>query len=167
MFYWMRLFETTAYYVKLITQTIWDCKDFMLMVLIIMIAFACFFFMINLNQAGKDLYIPDYIGHGMLDAFIAAYFICLGEFSYDNFSAGQGFEEKYFVWGMFLLASFMCCVVFMNMLIAIMGDTFGAVQEAQEENGLLEQLMLINDFLWLIDIEEKYKNNKYLIRIST
>jgi hypothetical protein len=49
MFYWMRLFSTTAYYVKLITSTIWDCKDFMLMVLIIMVAFASFFYMINLN----------------------------------------------------------------------------------------------------------------------
>jgi hypothetical protein len=63
----------------------------------------------------------------MLNALIAAYFICLGEFSYDNYSKGQGASEKYFVWGMFCLATFMCCVVFMNMLIAIMGDTFGAV----------------------------------------
>jgi hypothetical protein len=27
--------------------------------------------------------------------------------------------------------------------------------------------MLINDFIWLIDIEEKFKNKRYLIRIST
>ena len=100
------------------------------MVLIIMIAFACFFFMINLNQNGKDMYVDDYIGHGFLDAMIASYFICLGEFGYDNYAAGQGSEEKYMVWGMFILGSFLCCIVFMNMLIAIMGDTFGAVQEA-------------------------------------
>ena len=33
-------------------------------------------------------------------------------------------------------------------------------------NGLVEQLALINDFIWLIDIEKKYKGSKYLIRVT-
>ena len=47
MFYWMRLFESTAYYVKLIVQTIADCMTFMLMILIILLAFGNFFMIIN------------------------------------------------------------------------------------------------------------------------
>ena len=42
-FYWCRLFSNLAYYVKLIQQTIGDSLDFMLMVLIILIAFGAFF----------------------------------------------------------------------------------------------------------------------------
>jgi hypothetical protein len=54
MFYWMRLFESTAYYVKLIVQTISDCMTFMLMILIILLAFANFFLIINLNMMDRD-----------------------------------------------------------------------------------------------------------------
>ena len=37
---------------------------------------------------------------------------------------------------MFLLATFVNSILFMNMLIAIMGETFGAVTENEEANGL-------------------------------
>lgn len=46
-FYWMRLFSSLAYYVKLIQQTVVDSAHFMLMVLIIILAFANFFFVVQ------------------------------------------------------------------------------------------------------------------------
>lgn len=49
-FYWMRLFNAYAYYVKLIQQTLSDSLLFMVMVAIIMFAFANFFLVINKNQ---------------------------------------------------------------------------------------------------------------------
>jgi hypothetical protein len=39
---------------------------------------------------------------------------------------------------MFLLATFIIAVVFMNMLIAIMGETFGQVLETSVESGIRE-----------------------------
>jgi hypothetical protein len=59
----------------------------------------------------------------------------LGEFAYDSYSAGP---NKGSAWLMFLLATFITCVVFMNMLIAIMGETFGEVTEKSEQSGLNE-----------------------------
>ena len=52
---------------------------------------------------------------------------------------------------MFLLATFIIAVVFMNMLIAIMGETFGQVQETSVESGLRERVVLIADHAWLLD----------------
>ena len=49
MFYWMRLFSSTAKYVNLIMCTISDLIFFMIMVLIIILTFANFFFIININ----------------------------------------------------------------------------------------------------------------------
>jgi hypothetical protein len=49
-FYWMRLFPSLAYYVKLISQTILDSMSFSLLVFIILISFANFFFIINQNN---------------------------------------------------------------------------------------------------------------------
>ena len=46
-FYWMRLFSSLAYYVKLIQQTISDSMPFMLMVAIIIFSFANFYYVID------------------------------------------------------------------------------------------------------------------------
>jgi hypothetical protein len=70
LFYWMRLFKVTAYFITLITQTIIDIKVFMIMLTILLIAFATFFSIINKNTPGyyKDSdngafhYVDDYVG---------------------------------------------------------------------------------------------------------
>ena len=67
----------------------------------------------------------EYVKNGYVDAFIASYFMLLGEFNYDNY--GYGTYKKWAIWCGFILGTFLCCVVFMNMLIAIMGETFGNV----------------------------------------
>lgn len=46
-FYWFRLFPEYAYYVKLITQTIFDSANFSILVMIIMIAFGNFLMVAN------------------------------------------------------------------------------------------------------------------------
>ena len=166
MFYWMRLFESTAYYVKLIQQTIADCMTFMLMILIILLAFANFFLIINLNMEGREdgaVYVNSYTGVAKIDALISAYFMGLGEFAYDGYSVGP---SSFSAWTMFLMATFITCVVFMNMLIAIMGETFGAVTEKAEQSGLNEQINLINDHVWLLNLKKLFKNQRYLIRVS-
>jgi hypothetical protein len=59
----------------------------------------------------------------------------LGNFSTSRFRVGP---SKYAVMFMFLMSTFFVSVVFMNMLIAIMSDTFAQVLEGEEENGLRE-----------------------------
>jgi hypothetical protein len=86
MFYWMRLFESTAYYVTLIVQTISDRMTFMLMIVIILLAFGNFFMIINQNMKGRPdgaVYITEYLGIRPVDALISAYFMGLGDFAYD------------------------------------------------------------------------------------
>ena len=116
-----------------------------MMLILIICAYANFFFIVNLNtpsnpnfvkQHDEDLdfedeytYINPKVGIKVVDALIAAYLMGLGDFVYDNYIYGH---SSVLVWIFFLTATFIICVVFMNMLIAIMGDTFGSVQELQE-----------------------------------
>jgi hypothetical protein len=67
---------------------------------------------------------------------------------------------------MFLIATFLTCVIFMSMLIAIMGETFGDVTRNAEQNILKEQISLINDHIWLLDLKKTFKNQKYLIIVK-
>ena len=88
------------------------------MVVIIIITFATFFFIINVNAVNAGLnYVPDYGLSSIINALVSTYFITIGEFSYDSFSSGPNITS---CWMMFTLATFFNCVVFMNMLVAIM-----------------------------------------------
>jgi hypothetical protein len=51
-FYWMRLFSSLAYYVKLIQATLYDSLPFMVMVALIIFAFGNYFYVINNNLEG-------------------------------------------------------------------------------------------------------------------
>ena len=62
----------------------------------------------------------------VLDSLIAIYLLTLGEFDIDG-TITKGRNIK-IAWIMFVIATFMICVVFMNMLIAIMGNTFENVE---------------------------------------
>ena len=67
---------------------------------------------------------------------------------------------------MFILGTFMVSVVFMNMLIAIMSDTFADVESNEEINTLKEQISMISDYEWLVDLQKTFKNQKYVIRVA-
>lgn len=128
-FYWMRLFSALAYYVKLIQQTFADSFNFMLMVFIIINAFANYYYVISKNQELHNApnYYDNYANSSKLDVLISVYMLgALGDFDSTIYRVGF---DKYAASFMFYLATFVIAVVFMNMLIAIMGETFGSVTE--------------------------------------
>jgi hypothetical protein len=123
----------------------------MVMVLIVILAFASYFFVINNNLYFSDLrndddepyvYYESYYG-SVGDALVSIYLMgALGDFDSGLYTEGS---DKYAAFTMFLLATFIIAVVFMNMLIAIMGETFGQVLETAVESGIREQVVLIAD----------------------
>lgn len=88
-FYWMRLFSSLAYYVKLIQDTIAESGAFMLMVAIIICSFANLFFVINLNLGPDADYYKPYFGESSeaIDSIVSVYMLgALGDFESDDFS---------------------------------------------------------------------------------
>lgn len=70
------------------------------------------------------------------------------------------------IWCTFLSGTILLLVVFMNMLIAIMGDTFGAVGAIQEQSALQEQVSLMKDFVTRLQPYKIFENKRYIIRLS-
>jgi len=86
----------------------------------------------------------------------------LGDFESPVYREGW---DRHAATAMFLLATFFISVVFMNMLIAIRGETVGTGTEEAEQSGLQEQVVLIADFSWLVDLKKAFKGQKYIIRV--
>ena len=55
----------------------------------------------------------------------------------------------------FILATFLIQIVFLNMLIAIMGDTFSKVTENKDNNARKTKLEIMGDYIDLIDRDEE------------
>ena len=89
--------------------------------------------------------------------------IGLGEFPTHNYNK----QNRVLVWTLFLIATFLLQIVFMNMLIAIMSDTYSRMQEVIDQSRLFETVQMIADHHWLIDLEETYKESRYVVFVET
>jgi len=138
----------------------------MVMVLIIVLAFANYFYVANLNleySGTGGSYYSEYFDNSVVDIVVSIYMLgALADFDSTRYNEGPDKNTASF---MFLVATFIICVVFMNMLIAIMGETFGQVSEASVESGIREQVVLISDHAWLLDLQKIFKGKKYVIRV--
>ena len=110
-----------------------DVRVFLIMLTIIILAFANFFYILNANtpaneqnekqlqEDGDFSYLEAHTGNGIFDAIIGVFLISLGEFNFSGYAKGP---DRMICWAFFLLAIYLLLLVFMNMLIAIMGETF-------------------------------------------
>lgn len=96
------------------------------MVAIILISFGSFLYVSNrILDDTKNSQLGEYFGNEVVDSVVSVYMLgALGDFDTGRYKHGNG---KHIVMFMFILATFVVSVIFMNMLIAIMGDTFGQV----------------------------------------
>ena len=63
----------------------------------------------------------------------------------DDFGSDSSEGGKAYIWIVFVLATLLTQVVFFNMLIAIMGDSFERVMENREVNATKMKLNFMND----------------------
>ena len=74
------------------------------------------------------------------------YKLTLGDFS-TKYYLGMNTEV---LWIVFFAATFLLQITFLNMLIAIMGDTFSHVMDNKEESSMKERVSILADFRLLL-----------------
>ena len=122
----MRLFRPFSAFIRMISEIFKDIRVFLVMLLISLAAFANIIFVLNLNRENATKAEPIYEGYlnfQPMDAFIHAYLTGLGDFGMDTYSE----EDATLVWIMFVLATIIVQIIFMNLLIAIMGESFARI----------------------------------------
>ena len=85
-FDWMRLFEGTAIYVKLVKSTLVGIGYFMLLFVTSLFMFGVPMVILNKNRWEDELLIEKTFDFEPADMFINQYLMALGEFNLDNFA---------------------------------------------------------------------------------
>ena len=138
MFYWMSLFEEPAYFVVQLYKTLFAVKGFVILFFIVLLSFATYFFVLQLNlrdggwvedeDSGESFnYVESSVGNSYMDAILSMYLLSLGEFnSLDGYSGGFNVRSA---WGMFIFATIILLLLFLNMVIAVMSEPYEEVKE--------------------------------------
>jgi len=68
-FDWLRLFEKTSFYIRLITETFYDIGYFVIIFMVALSAIGCAMFMLQLNQAeGASPVVENVFNHYFIDS---------------------------------------------------------------------------------------------------
>lgn len=110
--------------------------------------FGTAFYLMNMNRNKDESVITKITEFWVIDAFENQYELGLGEFKNDQFNKSD-YALLFYV--LFFFATFFIQIVFLNMLIAIMGDTFDRVTEERFYNSRLTKLQIMADYVDFID----------------
>jgi len=158
--FWLRLFDNTAQYVSLVLRTVGAIFSFMIVMIMMMFAFGTATYILQLNRiyggSGEDELLFRYQAGDYMyySSIINQYLIVLGDFEGMNLNnkneVGEAMATIFFT-----LSTFLSQITILNMLIAIMGDTFSKHTEEQDVKSKQQKLLLLSEY---IDIVEFYQN---------
>jgi len=158
MLYFMQLIDAIAPLVKIIFLILIDIGWFLLIFIIIMFGFATSFYLLGLSQRDlePDVDPPPYAaGYG--DALWHVYLLALGEFDLEAYEIGGSAYMTGILMVYFAMASFLLLIHLLNMLIAIMGETFAANHEIRHQQQVKSHLQFVIENQWIDPIKGKDK----------
>ena len=158
LFYFMRIFNSTAYLVRMIIEIVKDMKNFVWVLMIATMAFANAYYILGRNSSPDD---GNLAGNVITDAFIFSYQMGIGNFQTDGFNT----VDREILWIFFMINTLLVFVVLLNLVISIMGDTFDRVQETQELSKLRELTQMIKENEFIFSREKYFRKIKYIVAI--
>ena len=173
-YYTWLLHHQTAFYVKLLIETIYDLRYFLVFYIMIIVTFSSTygvmdqryrqdFVAVEDGLEKPNTIVQDLSNNRAFDAFLQVWALGLGDFELDQFS-GKHNNVPFYV---FIAASFLTNIVFLNMMIAIMSDTFTRLTEKKERNGLKLKTKIYADFITMIEsFSKKETYDKFLFIVT-
>jgi len=121
--YFLRIFKDTGYLIRMIIEVVADMRFFLLILFVSQIAFGNAIYMISMANSPDKQFIGSWV-----ESFLFSYLIALGDWDTSQF----GEKALVAVWVLFFLNTLFSTVVMLNLLISIIGDTYGKVKENSE-----------------------------------
>lgn len=119
--YFLRIFKTTGYLIRMIIEVIFDMKVFFIVLVIVLCAFGDAFLSLSNGNASDELH---FAGHSFAEALLYSYRMSLGDFQLDSFNDSA---NSLTAWIFFLLSTILVMIVMLNLLIAIISESFDKI----------------------------------------
>lgn len=173
LFFWLRLFDFTAQYIDLITTTLRDISKFVVVLFIVVVSFTTGFYILQINRVVNDyngledpLFPYDEETNIFYESFMFQYKLLLGDFENISFKrsytglqdsmASAVMFENLLISVYFIATTFFTQITILNMLIAIMSETYQKHSQGLSELGKRQKLKLMAEYLMIVDIYTKY-----------
>ena len=134
--YFLRSWKRTGALIRLLTEVIKDMLTFLFILLIAVLAFGDAFYSLSNSRPKEERFTTGYV-----HALITTYLIGLGEFELSDYG------ENNLARVLFTLCTIFNCVVMLNLLIAIISDTYAQVMATENEQAMRERANIITDVL--------------------
>jgi len=132
--YYLRTQKQFGYLIRMITQVIKDMIPFLIVMLVLIIAFSESIYSIDNNKFSEEHTFGTYF-----DALTFVFFNAMGELNM------EGFEKDALAWTLFFLCAMINLIVMLNLLIAIISETYDKVASTQDEYALKEKAGVVAD----------------------
>lgn len=156
-FYYLRIFFETGYLVRMIIEIVIDMQNFVVVLLMAIMAFANSYYILGRNAADTN-----FAGNDVSDAFIYSWNTGLGNTSTSGFAT----KDEEVLWVIYVVNLIIVPVMLLNFVVAIMGDTFAKVKQSQEFRTLQEITQMMQENQFLFSRKRAYKNAKYILVIE-
>ena len=118
----------------MIEEVLSETVPFMVAFFVLIIAFSDSFYILSDNKKKEDRYIPNFFS-----AIFMTYTSALGDLETDDY----GYD--FIAWTLFLLCTIFNLIVMLNLLIAIISDTYTRVNSTKEKVALKQRADMILD----------------------
>ena len=156
--YFLRIFKSFGYYIRTIIEVIKDMRYFLMMLLLTFTAFGDSIRQISTSNSENK----DFIGGSFFTGISFIYRMVLGDFDTNQF----GDVAVTYVWVLFILCTVLNMIIMMNLLIAIISESFAVVTSQAEQASYREMAEIIAENSYLIPEARKTTccpENKYLV----
>ena len=159
-FEWLRLFDKTSFYIKLLLATFTDITAFIVLFVGSLYTFGMALYFIAQNDSIEENYLIQPSQKWFIwDTMINQYLLSLGDFG-NELPGYENHPQSLLVWTLFLVTTFVTQITMLNMLVAIMGNTFDNVIERKSIYAIQMRLNILSDYKNVINLVNAYKGEQ-------
>jgi hypothetical protein len=139
-----------AFYVELVEQTIFEVGYFLVLFIIMLLPFANGLYILNRFREAEDeeeSIVGIFTNITYVDTIFHQYFVTLGELGSDNFNLKGNVNEQTVLWSFLFISTLISQITMLNMMVTIMGETFGEMNPVKESVVIYTRMRLMFDHL--------------------
>jgi hypothetical protein len=140
--YFLRIYQLTSYFIRMLSTVIWQIRTFLLVLMIVYMGFGEAFLRLSQNSDATSSFVSDYA-----DSFVYAFRLSIGDTQTDNFNTST---QNVTAWLLFVACALATNIIMLNLLIALISESFQKINSNSMSANYQERARLISENTYLI-----------------